>query len=107
MENRNNDTISFIAGGLLGAVAGVAIGLLFAPTTGAHTRKRLAKQTRDLAKELNKSIQKLDEQTLQPQIKTVKKYVREQLDNTAEEIKRKSEEVKDYADKQIKAVIKK
>ncbi len=41
MDSKTDDTLSFIAGGILGIAVGTVIGLLFAPSTGEQTRKKL------------------------------------------------------------------
>lgn len=42
---------SFIAGVLLGALAGVAIGILYAPASGQSTRRRLRRKLDNLREE--------------------------------------------------------
>ncbi|MBP9758531.1 YtxH domain-containing protein [Candidatus Dojkabacteria bacterium] len=107
MDSKTDDTLSFIAGGILGIAVGTVIGLLFAPSTGEQTRKKLKKHTRELAKEVNTTIKKIDKENIKPQLNTVTKYVREQIDKTAEEIKNKTDEVKDFAEEKINQTKKK
>ena len=43
----------FLEGAVFGAVAGAVVGLLFAPTSGEETRRRLAKMKADKLAKLN------------------------------------------------------
>ena len=52
MEAKN-----LIGGMLIGTTIGVAIGLLFAPTSGKQTRKKIASKSNGLIKDFKKSIE--------------------------------------------------
>ena len=58
----SNGTGKLIAALLLGAVAGVSLGILFAPAKGSETRNRLAGGARDLANDLKQKV--TDEATI-------------------------------------------
>jgi len=49
----------FIAGFILGAVAGLALGLLYAPQPGKETRELLKEKTGDVAKRLHLTSEEL------------------------------------------------
>jgi gas vesicle protein len=48
----NNNTLKILSGFLLGAVLGMAAGLLVAPTTGRQARKKLSKKSKKLARQM-------------------------------------------------------
>jgi gas vesicle protein len=55
MEN-SNDTGKLIGAILLGAAVGVGIGVLFAPEKGSETRKKIINGLKDIAEELNDTL---------------------------------------------------
>jgi len=55
MEN-SNDTVKVIGAMLAGAIAGVTIGILFAPHKGSNTRRRLVDGAKDLAEDLQSKL---------------------------------------------------
>lgn len=67
-------------GFLLGAAVGVAAGLLFAPTTGEETRKRLHEKGKEYSDELAKQVDaKIDE---------LKHYVSDRTEDAKSRIKK-------------------
>jgi gas vesicle protein len=50
------DTQKILAGFIVGLAAGVAAGILLAPSSGEETRKRLAASAGGIAEELNKKL---------------------------------------------------
>ncbi len=55
MEN-SNDTGKVIISLLVGALAGAAIGILFAPNEGSKTRKKLIGSAKDLADDVKQRV---------------------------------------------------
>jgi len=47
-----NNAAKIIIGFMLGSLMGMATGLLFAPTTGKQTRKKIGKQSKKIAKQV-------------------------------------------------------
>jgi gas vesicle protein len=53
-----NSTGKVLIAGTLGALAGAALGLLFAPKSGEETRQDIADKVNDLSDNLNKMTEK-------------------------------------------------
>ncbi len=58
----SNSSGKVIAGFLLGAAAGLTVGLLFAPRSGAETRQNIEKKAKDYSDDAIKKVQeKIDD----------------------------------------------
>jgi gas vesicle protein len=80
---KNNDSLVFMSGVILGAVVGGAMALLFAPASGEETRKRLAKTSDKAMKDLKKKVDEVGDR-LEPTIKNVKKELAEKVEEMRE-----------------------
>ncbi len=82
MESTNH-TPSLISGLLLGALAGAALGVLFAPHKGSKTRSNILEGTKDITDNLKKKMNK--------EVKAIRRKAKD-LENAT---KAKFEEMKD------------
>lgn len=82
MESSNH-TGSLIGGLLIGALAGAAIGVLFAPHKGSKTRSNIISGAKDIAIDLKKKMKK--------EVKAIRRKAKD-LENAAKE---KFEEIKE------------
>ncbi len=82
MESSNH-TPSLISGLLLGALAGAALGVLFAPHKGSRTRSNIVEGTKDIADSLKRKMKK--------EVKAIRRKAKD-LENATKE---KFEEMKD------------
>lgn len=69
------------AGFVIGAALGVAAGLLFAPSSGVETRKKLKKRSEELTDDLAVNLEK--------KLDDVKKYMVDLTDDTRARLKKK------------------
>jgi len=53
---KSDDTSKLISAVVMGAAIGLALGILFAPEKGSATRKKMMNGLKDLAEELNETL---------------------------------------------------
>jgi len=82
MESSNH-TFSLIGGLLIGALAGAALGVLFAPHKGSKTRSNIVDGAKEIGNDLKKKMKK--------EVKIIRRKARD-LENAAKE---KFEEMKE------------
>jgi gas vesicle protein len=88
MENSRN-TGKIIISLVLGALAGAALGVLFAPQKGSKTRKKIADETKNFTEEIKKKVKR--------QTKNFKKKVK----NEAAELQNKAAQLEDYVEDKV------
>lgn len=88
----SNHAGSLIGGLLLGALAGAALGILFAPHKGSKTRSKIVDGAADIAQDLNKKMKK--------EVKVIRRKAKD-LENSAKE---KFEEIKDSVNHKAETV---
>jgi gas vesicle protein len=77
-----------LAGVLLGAVAGAALGILFAPDKGKETRKKIAKKGGDLSDTIKTKFNDLGD-ALQDKYKSIRGEANEILEKEKDKLKNK------------------
>ncbi|HQV98741.1 MAG: YtxH domain-containing protein [Bacteroidia bacterium] len=92
MEN-SNSTLRVIGALVIGAVAGAAIGVLFAPDKGSRTRRKIADGVSDLTDDI-KSKLKREARDLRKQAEDLESMAEEKLDDLTNNIKHKAESFK-------------
>lgn len=91
MESSNH-TFSLIGGLLIGALAGAALGVLFAPHKGSKTRSNLVDGAQEIAHDLKRKMKK--------EVKVIRRKAKD-LENSAKE---KFEEMKESASHKAETV---
>lgn len=92
MEN-SNSTLRVIGALVIGAVAGAALGVLFAPDRGSRTRRKIADGVIDLTDDI-KSKLKREARDLRKQAQDLESMAEEKIDDMANNIKHKAESFK-------------
>jgi gas vesicle protein len=80
-----------VLGFLVGAAAGAALGVLFAPDKGTKTRKRIARQADDISSSVKDSVNE--------NIEDLKEYVTTMVDDVKKQYSRIEKDVKDNSEK--------
>jgi gas vesicle protein len=91
MDNSKN-TGKIIGSLVIGALAGAALGVLFAPKKGSKTRRKIANDTEDLVNDFKKKLSR--------QAKDFKKNVK----NEAVTLKHKAEEFEQLVENKVETV---
>jgi len=91
MESSNH-TGSLIGGLLLGALAGAALGILFAPHKGSKTRSNIVDGAKDIAYDLKRKMKK--------EVKNIRRKAKD-LEDSA---KAKFEEMKESANHKVETI---
>lgn len=88
----SNHTVSLIGGLLIGALAGAAVGILFAPHKGSKTRSNITDGAKGIARDMKKKMKK--------EVKAIRQKAKD-LENAAKE---KFEEIKENVNHKTEAV---
>ncbi len=91
MEN-SNDTVKVIGALLIGALAGAALGVLFAPDKGSKTRSRIADGTKYLTEDMKAKLNNQAD-ALRSQAEELKVLAKDKMGEITSIIKEKTEAV--------------
>jgi gas vesicle protein len=86
-----NGTVKVIGALVVGALAGAAIGILFAPEKGSTTRSNLAGGAKDLANDFRNKM-KEEAAALRKKAQDLEELAKEKLEDLTENIKHKADE---------------
>ncbi|MFN0082364.1 MAG: YtxH domain-containing protein [Ferruginibacter sp.] len=86
-----------LTGVILGAAAGAALGILFAPEKGKDTRKKIAKKSTDLSDSVRNKFNELGE-ALREKYQSIKGDAESMVEKGKETAKDFKEQAKDFKD---------
>lgn len=88
-------TVKVISALLVGALAGAAIGILFAPAKGSKTRSRLMNGAKDLAEDLTRKI-KGEAQALRNKAGELEEMASEKISELTDSVKQKTDGLRQH-----------
>ncbi|MFA9390174.1 MAG: YtxH domain-containing protein [Prolixibacteraceae bacterium] len=83
-------TASLIGGLLIGALAGAALGILFAPHKGSKTRSNISNGAQDIAHDLKKKMKK-EAVAMRRKVRDLENAAKDKMDDVKDTIKSKAE----------------
>ena len=103
MKN-SNDTFKVIGALVLGAAAGAAVGILFAPKRGSETRKEIADNAKKMSKKMkNKFQNQVDD--LKHQVGKAEKFIEKNVSNAKDTFEDKYADAKSNLNHKVDDVV--
>lgn len=87
MSNNKTGGLALLTGLIVGGLAGVTAGVLFAPKEGAKTRKELADKVEKIRKQGDEAFQKLRKERIDPFIKDVRREIDTKVGDIRKDLK--------------------
>jgi gas vesicle protein len=87
--SRQDNSMTLLAGIVIGGVVGAAAGILFAPASGAETRRIIRKKALDLSKDVETNARRVSKDVE----KSALRFKKDSIDPLAEDLQDKFEEV--------------
>lgn len=89
------NTLKLISATLAGAVAGAAIGVLFAPAKGSKTRNKISSGADKMAKDIKKKVRN-EAKSMAKAAKALKGTADQKIDEIADKVIKKTETFKQH-----------